>query len=275
MRPLLSLFFVWCIHAASLPATLAVCGDGIVDPGEECDDEDSLDNDECSNDCRLPDIPILYDQTDYASSENGLFDQRVEDIYSAYDSQAADDFVVTSPAGWDVDTVVTLGKQVPIGSAPTVLQHVHLSFHADLGGIPADSPDCDRPGLVDFDEEHGDLVVRLSQPCHLPSGQWWLVQQVRQDLFVPGGGFHYWSARTQQSQHPAVWRNPVDFFGTGCVDWTPATLCEYYTDPDVRFQLRGQPTASEPVPAVGPLGAFLLLLALGSGGSYLLSRRPG
>ncbi len=32
---------------------LAVCGDGVLDPGEECDDGNLINNDFCSNNCTL------------------------------------------------------------------------------------------------------------------------------------------------------------------------------------------------------------------------------
>jgi cysteine-rich repeat protein len=33
---------------------MAYCGDGVRDTGEECDDGNQLNNDACSNDCRIP-----------------------------------------------------------------------------------------------------------------------------------------------------------------------------------------------------------------------------
>ena len=33
-----------------------------------------------------------------------------------------------------------------------------------------------------------------------------------------------WELRAGDGE-PAVWRNPGDGFGTGCVDWAPVTQC--------------------------------------------------
>jgi cysteine-rich repeat protein len=35
---------------------IPICGDGILDPGEECDDGNDTDDDGCSADCRLENI---------------------------------------------------------------------------------------------------------------------------------------------------------------------------------------------------------------------------
>jgi cysteine-rich repeat protein len=44
------------IPGRSLSAVFAVCGDGVYDPGEECDDGNREDGDGCSSLCRLEDI---------------------------------------------------------------------------------------------------------------------------------------------------------------------------------------------------------------------------
>jgi cysteine-rich repeat protein len=45
---------IYCGHRSGY------CGDGRVDAGEECDDGNTVDNDRCSNDCKLEDIREAY-----------------------------------------------------------------------------------------------------------------------------------------------------------------------------------------------------------------------
>ena len=59
---LFALFFVVAlIFPANAPAPLVVCGNGILDPGEECDGDAGACPGECMEDCTCPDPPICGD----------------------------------------------------------------------------------------------------------------------------------------------------------------------------------------------------------------------
>ena len=271
------------------------CGDGIVDPGETCDDagesptcDDDCTLPECGDanhnaaagedcdggiicdpDCTLTDGAVLYDQTDDASG-NGFPDQDFESTDNTSDSEAADDFEVTDPGGWTVIGVNTPGiTSVPGGSS----MHVDITFYPDDDGLPAETPVCEFLGTSTYTDAQGELTIRFTTPCELDPGVYWLAQQVRQDFLTDGQ--HFWSNRASQSNSPAVWRNPLNGFGTGCVDWTPNTVCNVGGGfPDLLFQIIG-PEEDDPVPAIGPGGLLLILVTLGGASGYVLARRRG
>ncbi len=206
---------------------------------------------------------VLYSQLDDPSGTAFIDTDYVG--FTPISSMAADDFIVTSPAGWDIRVVNTPGVFKAQGDLPL---WVNTTFHADAGGLPgAPLPGCDFPGNTDFTTDGtGDLSINVT--CNAPPGVIWVSQQVRPAYYL-----HYWSTRNTAVGNPFVWKNPLDGFGTGCTDWTPASICGSGGD-DTLFEIRGKVnTPGSDVPAVGPLGIASLLLALGAGAAYVLGRR--
>jgi cysteine-rich repeat protein len=235
-----------------------VCGNGDAEPGEQCDDGNALGGDGCETDCTVT-SQLVVDQSD-AAGDDAVFDQKVEPIYGAYDSEVADDFIVTDPAGWDVSRLATYGHINPDSAR---IEDVTIRFYPDVGGLPGDI-ECDYSRITSFVEEEGDLSIILPRVCELAPGRWWVSQQVRMDLFTPTGGLHYWAGRSIQTNHPSVWRNPGSAFGTGCEDWTVTSSCfPGLDDPDLLYQLFARVEEPDPVPATGPLGTCVLALAVG------------
>ncbi len=213
---------------------------------------------------------LLYSQIDGASG-TGFWDMDFVGGKDGYDAVAADDFIVTSPGGWDIKNVLTLGINVGTGPNPA---WVNTSFHVDAGGEPgALLPGCAFPGNTDFTTDGtGDLSIEVD--CAAPAGVVWVSQQVRIQSFGP---FHYWATRTTAVGNPFVWKNPPNGFATGCTDWTPAWLCGS-SGLDTLFEIRGKESTSGgdgtvgAVPALGPLGIGFLLLTLGCGAGYVIVR---
>ena len=214
---------------------------------------------------------VLYDQLDNASG-NGAPDQAFEVSYEAYSAEGADDFEVTDTEGWDVD-----GSAAPGTGGNS--SFVNVAFYADAGGVPAAAPEsgCEYLGLTTYTDTLGDLEITFPA-CNLGPGMYWYAQQVRQD-FNPNGQ-HFWSNRAIISNSPAVWRNPGDGFATGCVAWEEMQICRVGGGfPDFLFQILGEvrtggtSTTGGGVPAVGPFGMLMMVLALGGGSGYVLARR--
>lgn len=245
-----------------------VCGNGIEEPGEQCDDGDTIDGDGCDADCTIT-AQALVDQFDHPSG-TGLVDTDFGSGYHAYDSEGADDFIVTDPRGWDVSEVRTAGYKVFQGDP--VIEFLRLGFHADLGGIPSGVSSCviGEGNQNAFTDDDGSLRVVFLPVCHLEPGHWWLTQQVR--IGFTGHPVHYWSTRTVGAGDEALWRQPGDGFATGCIDWTPLTLCSS-EDPAFMFQVLAQVTSPDPVPSTGPFGAILIVISLFGGAAYLIRRR--
>ena len=185
---------------------------------------------------------LLYDQTDNATA-NGAPDQDFEAAFNAYDSEAADDFVVTAATGWDVERVTTVGTFTP-GGGPTA--SVDVIFYANsAGGGDPDLPGapvagCSYAAIIPTSQVGGSYVIDLPTVCALPAGTFWLSVQANQN-FTPNGQ-HFWSDRTVQSGSEAAWRNPGNGFGSGCVTFTPKTVCGVGDpiSPDFLFQILGQ-----------------------------------
>lgn len=177
---------------------------------------------------------LLYDQTDFASG-NGAPDQDFEAAFDAYDSEGADDFLVAAP-GWAVERVVTVGTY----SGANMCSPVRVDFYLDAAGVPAGATTCSFPGLVPTADAAGSLTLDLPASCNLAAGNtYWVAIQCSM-TFGGGGGQHFWSNRTATSNSGAVWRNPGDGFGTGCVNFTPMSVCGVGGGfPDFLFQIWG------------------------------------
>jgi hypothetical protein len=118
-------------------------------------------------------------------------------------------------------------------------------------------------------EPSGDLTTTLPETCSLAAGHWWVAQQVRIDIWAYGQ--HFWNTRSARSHHEGHWRNPQDGFSTGCTVWTPQTRCGS-SGPDLLFRIEGREETAEPVPAIGPIGMTLCVLAVSGGLAWILRR---
>jgi hypothetical protein len=214
---------------------------------------------------------VLYSQLDHASG-NGAPDHRWGyggDSTFGYDSEGADDFVVTG-SPWSIGRLNTPGIQHS-GTA----EFVRITFYPDDAGRPSvfPVPGCAYPVITDFTiTTEDDLSINLSPCCTLPPGHYWVGQQVS----VSDGSQHFWANRLVQSHHESVWRNPDNGFGTGCTDWTAQTSCGVGggQSPDFLFELIAcEDFSTVGTPAIGPLGIGATVLAVGAAGAYALRRR--
>jgi hypothetical protein len=228
------------------------------------------------------DPPVMWSQLDDPSGA-ATADQAFEATYAAYDSAGADDFYLLEQrcrgdvAGIEIQRLDTSGALQITGSQAIF---VDVAFYADAGGEPgAPAFDCQFPARTDFTmNSTGDISIELD--CFISTGTYWVSQQVRMDFLTAGQ--HGWGTRNESVDNPAVWRNPDDGFGTGCVDWEPANAVCGQTGSDMLFALYGSgadpdgiPDECPPVvvPAVGPLGLLLLVGVLAGSLAYLLRRR--
>jgi hypothetical protein len=214
---------------------------------------------------------ILYSQMDFASG-NGAPDQEFEATYSQYDSEGADDFLVTG-GPWVVCDFHTNGS----GSGGSI--NLDVNFYPNVAGNPGPTPvpGCSYEDITDYTDAAGDLDANFSPCCSLDNGTYWVALDVRQDFVTDGQ--HFWSDRTVQSGSEARWRNPGGGFigaGVDCPDWEPkASSCGVgaATAPDFLFELTAEKPATTATPAVGPFGMLMTVLALGGGSAYVLARR--
>jgi hypothetical protein len=176
---------------------------------------------------------VLYDQTNNAAG-NGAPDQDFETLYDAYDSWAADDFVVPA-SGWQITRVNTVGTSGTV-NAPSV----DVSINVNAAGVPGSAvAGCNYPAMVPTAQGPGNLTLDLTPACNLAAGTYWVVIQVNQDYATAGQ--HFWSNRSVQSGLPGMWMNPGNGFASGCTTWTAMTICGVGggTAPDFLFSLEG------------------------------------
>src|ERR1044071_2514083 len=92
-----------------------------------------------------------------------------------------------------------------------------------------------------------DFLICLPSPFGIAPGTYWLSVQARQDSNPSGQWF--WHNRTVQSRAGAVWQNPSDGYGTGCITWNRKSTCmDDQVWPDQVFQILGFREGPTPSP---------------------------
>jgi len=96
-----------------------------------------------------------------------------------------------------------------------------------------------------------DFLTCLPYPFYLSKGTYWVSGQAVQD-FNPNGQW-FWHNRTGQSNAGAVWQNPADGYGTGCITWNRKSACmPDQVWPDQVFQILGFREGPTPSPKTKP-----------------------
>ncbi len=182
----------------------------------------------------LPSMVVLYDQYNNAGVD-WIASQDFESAMNAYDSMAADDFVVPVGAEWTI-TQVEVDGQYFNGSGPA--SAVNVLFLSDLGGVPGSVVEGRGSLPVVAGPGAGDFVISLP-PVVLIPGAYWISVQAVQDL-TPNGQWG-WTDRTVLSNNRAMFQNPGNGFGSGCTAWSyRSTTCGFTPgEPDQVFRLSG------------------------------------
>ncbi len=213
---------------------------------------------------------ILFDQTGTPDG-NGITNQNFEAALDAFDSFAADDFVVDGD-GWSINQLDTVGAQGTGG----VANSVNIFFHEDMGGAPnpAAIMGCEYTNTAITAQVAGSFNIVLPTPCDLSPGIYWLVMQTNQSS--NSDGQHFWSTSATVTGAEAHWLNPEDGFGRGCTTWSPAwTVCNVGSESasDLLFSLSGSLTHTIGGTVSGLTGTGLTLQ--NNGGDDLLITADG
>ena len=171
---------------------------------------------------------VLYDQSGTAA--NGA---AIQFSGSVYDSEGADDFVVTDASGWSVSG---LNLQTSFSAAPPGGITYDVNFYADSGGAPGATAACSYPGISGtLDGTATALSISLPAPCDLAQGTYWL--SVVPNMTWPPQ--FYWSLDANATiGAPGQWRNPGDGYASGCTAWSPTTACGF-AETNYLFQVIG------------------------------------
>ena len=176
---------------------------------------------------------LIYSQYDNDTGA-AIVSQNFEAFFDNYDSALADDFTLDSK---HVIRRILVAGQYWAGSGPA--RDETVTIYKDAAGLPGEvKVSITRQGA----DTNGSFVIK-TPGIHVGIGTYWLSVVANMDFET--GGEWGWETRSIQSGNPAVFENPGDGFGTGCVTWGVMQTC--ITDagegPDLMFALKGRPSA--------------------------------
>jgi hypothetical protein len=181
----------------------------------------------------------------------GIGSQKFEPAMAAFDDQAADDFVLTVPPPpiYLYITGVRVMGEYSMGGGPA--SSFNVSFYMNgPGNLPGTgiASFLNRP----YTGTPPDFTISWTPlQFSLPSGTYWVSVQGVQDFNTNGQWF--WHNRTAQSNSGAVWQNPGDGYGTGCITWNRKNACMAdQVSPDQVFEILGFYEGPTPTATVTP-----------------------
>lgn len=174
---------------------------------------------------------VLYDQTANQTT-SGTTSQFFGDFGGG--SEAADDFMVPASDGaWRIEEVFVPGFYTGVRAGTSV----NISFFADNGGVPAETP-IYSANVTAYTDNGGELSVPLPTPVVLPAGHYWISAQNVMD-FAPGNEQWFWFTSNVQTGDSRAFRDTADLFGTGCTTWGNYAPCLGPGNADLAFQILG------------------------------------
>jgi hypothetical protein len=221
----------------------------------------------------IPPTPpnVLWDQfnnvADSDISSQDFID--ADSSFNIYDTRAADDFKIPEGDIWRIERVNVLGIY---DDTPDPIQSLNIVFYTNRSA----RPDgiiwyCNYRNVLPDNILDPSFSTELPAPCMLTAGRYWVSVQADM-LFVPNGQW-FWFERTVQDLGAAVWENPGNGFGTGCVAFTPLQGCGA-DDGGLAFQLVGEVVdLTTPIPTLSEWGMICAAGALGIVSAVYLSRR--
>lgn len=193
-------------------------------------------------------LDILYEQLSNPAAALGVPSQNYETQYDAFDSVAADDFVIPAEGGisaWEVYTVEVQGQYQ--SGAQAVVTSTTVSFYVNVNGKPGNLVYSATVTPVG-DTSAGNLTLALGSPAILSTGtSYWVAVQANKSLLA---GFWRWRERTVLTGQPGQWMNPRNGLDQDCPNWTRMAQCGYTDEPDLLFRLQGNKTANNAPPVL-------------------------
>ncbi|WP_343488248.1 T9SS type A sorting domain-containing protein [Allomuricauda sp. d1] len=174
--------------------------------------------------------PAIYEQVDAAvtSSPSQFF------LDFGGLAQSADDFIVPEGSTWKINRVVAFGAA---NNSP-ILDNVSVSIYADAGGVPGDEIYSSGDLTPISDPSDTNLNIELPDEVELTSGSYWL--SVYTNLaFNPNATQWFWFKQAQVIGNESAFRDVLDLFVTGAVDWTPQSQSLGGAPSDQIFQIFG------------------------------------
>ena len=149
-------------------------------------------------------------------------------------AQSADDFIVPLGSSWKVNRIVAFGGA---NNSP-ILDNVTVSIYEDVDGVPGGEIYNSGQLVPVSDPADANLDIELPEEVELGAGTYWL--SVYANLaFSPNATQWFWFQQAQVIGNESQFRDVIDLFGTGSIDWTPQSQA-FAQDPlDQVFQIFG------------------------------------
>lgn len=221
----------------------------------------------------IPPVPpnTLWNQFDNVSDSDISSQDFVDGggAFDIYDTRAADDFEIPKGDIWSIERVNVLGMY---DDTLDPIRSLNIVFYTNDRRRPDEIIGrCNYQDILPDDILDPNFSTELPTPCILTAGKYWV--SVQADMFFVPNGQWFWFERDVQELSAAVWQNPGNGFGTGCVDFTPLQDCGA-DDNGLAFQLVGEVVdLTTPIPALSEWGMMAAAAALGIASAAYLARR--
>lgn len=190
---------------------------------------------------------VLYAQDD--TEVSGWASQDFEAPNDNYDCEGVDDFIVPA-GGWNITEIEVFGT-----GNPGPFDIVNVQFYNDVVGFPDNIPMQSFMNITTVVDNSGVLYISLPPGgISLSAGHYWFSVQ-NASPYDPSGQW-FWSKNTNIVNHISHWRNPLNGFGTGAVNWTPVDIA-FGESHDFSFILYGD--SADPLV---PLSSWSIIISL-------------
>lgn len=175
--------------------------------------------------------PAIYEQVD------PVVGSRPSQFFTDFGglAQSADDFIIPEGTQWSIRNILAFG----VANGSPALTDATVVIYTNNNGVPGD--EIYNSGTIIPISESNDTNLNLDLPeeITLNSGSYWL--SVYTNLaFNPGVNQQwFWSTQSGGIGNENRFRDLLNLFGTGAVDWTPASLVFGGAPADQVFQIFG------------------------------------
>ncbi|WP_025743704.1 T9SS type A sorting domain-containing protein [Aquimarina pacifica] len=149
-------------------------------------------------------------------------------------AQTADDFTVAEGDTWTIERIVAFGVA---NNTPTFTSATVVIYQDNLGAPGEEVYNSGELAPIS-DATDTNLNLLLNEAAQLEEGTYWL--SVYANLpFNPDATQWFWSSQNGGIGEEPFFRDNLNLFGTGAVDWTPASLSLGRPPIDQIFQVFG------------------------------------
>ncbi len=177
----------------------------------------------------VSELPIYEQQEAAISSSPAQFFVDFNAVVSS-----SDDFTIPENSAWTIERIVADGGA---NNTPS-LDNATVIIYADNAGVPGDEVYNSGAIAPISKPDATNLDLLLPAPVALESGTYWLTVYANL-AFGANQQQWFWQSQAAGIGEETHLKDPADLFGTGSVDWTPASVA-FGNDPvDQVFQIFG------------------------------------